>query len=296
MRTLLLLLLLSLGFGILASDSTAEWGSIQNNTIRDNGIENYQVIDSNRFHSLYFFYPQSRFKESIEVPQNETLEPQLREGNTIYSYYYFLFIIYLMILIGFARFFPYPFRLQLTAFYVRSSYTELLSIENDWLEAEKIFPFILSVLFFSTFGIAPLLSLFAFQSYSYSVLVISGITFSLLFLLIRFIQISLSDTLEFREVMQVFMKSSFNTNFNITLIGFPIMIFFLSTDGYALLNTTPFALNILLILYAIRTLKSIINSLRCETRQIIYLIIYLCTLEMPLLMIGMKWISDNTPI
>lgn len=293
MKSVILFLTMVWSTSILCADSLIMVETIK--PAKKQILENYQVLDSNRLQHLYVFYPQLR-NHSIDIANPIWETGEAKKNTSHYNYYYILFLAFVLISIGFARFFPYPFKLQYSAFFIRSSYIELLSIENDWLEAEKIFPFILSILFFSTFGITPILSHFSFQSYSIAVVAISAIAFTLVFLVLRIIQLALSHTLEFEETMRIFSKSAFNTNFNISLIGFPFFVLLLSIYEFSIFTKASFAVNTLFVIYAIRTLKSILNILRCETRQIIYLIIYLCTLEIPLLLIGVKWISDNTPI
>lgn len=252
---------------------------------------NWQTVDSMRYFDRNFFY--SRVSQKEEKQDSISL---LNVKKTNHNYYYFLFLLFVIGVILFSRFFPYQFKLQYMAFFHRASQSELLSTENDWLEAEKIFPFVISLLFYSTWIVGPLLSLFANEEYSYAVIILGCIVFALIFLVLRILQVILSYPLDFSEIMQKFTRTSFNSTFAISLIGFPVIIILISVLKVNIFENPSNSLLIIAIIYIVRTLKSLTNCLRYEQRQIIYLIIYLCTLEIPLLLIGFKWISDNTQI
>jgi len=251
----------------------------------------WQAVDSSRLLDRNFFYAKGKLEVENDI---ENSIDNLKSTN--HNYYYFLFLLFIFGVILFSRFFPYQFKLQYMAFVHRASQSELLSTENDWLEAEKIFPFIISLLFYSTWIVGPLLNIFANEEYSYAVIILGCIVFALIFLLLRALQVILSYPLEFEEIMQKFTRTSFNSTFAISLIGFPIIIVLISVLEVNIFENPSNSLLIIGIIYTIRTFKSLANCLRYEQRQIIYLIIYLCTLEIPLLLIGFKWISDNTQI
>lgn len=254
----------------------------------------YVLVDSNKLANRLLFYPItfSSYNDETEhklVSQNN----QMRDFN---KHLYLFFLVFILLLIVFSRFFPYQFKLQLFGFFNRSDQREMLAGSTGWIEGEKIFPLLVTVLFIATWIVQPLLNLWVFETAHLIVVLVSFFLLLIIFLLNRLFQIIFSHILAFEFAMEYFTKSSFNSLFILALIGFPLFTIFHSLAPYEYFISPFNTLLIIGMLYIIRSIKSILTCLRFELRQIIYLIIYLCAFEIPILIIGLKWVSEKVII
>lgn len=252
--------------------------------INKDSIRNWNTVDSVRIKNPYYFHSTTTPNSTHPIPNT---------APTNYSYYYLLFFLFVISIILYSRIVPYKFRLENSAFVSRASMSEILANNYEWLDINKVFTFLISSLFFALFIIGPLLNQYTVMQYSYIVVFISCVLFVLIFLLLSIFQIIISHTLDFIEIMFTFSRTSLNTIYILSLVGFPCAIISLSLLRINLFEQHTTVVAIIVSLYLIRTIKSLFACLRFEQRQIIYLIIYLCTLEIPMLLISIKWINNN---
>jgi hypothetical protein len=250
-------------------------------------LDSVRMLNRNHFHTF-------RSKES----EPENLLPE-EENNTSWSVinFYVVFSLFLLGIYVFARAFPFQFKLQLKGFYHRVARKAMLEqAGNSWVEGEKIFPFISIAIFMSYLFFYPLVSSFIHHEKITIAVLIGAWCFSLVYLFNRLLQIIFSYLLDINAVMDCFNKSSFNTLFFIAIVCFPLMFIWTSIQQELLPISHQWILMSLVSVYIIRCTKSLYVCHQFELRQIMYLIIYLCTFEIPLLMMGFKWISDKVII
>jgi hypothetical protein len=254
----------------------------------------YVLVDSNKLANRLLFYPVT-FADNNEEETHD-LKPQNIQMRELNKHLYLFFMVFILLLIVFSRFFPYQFKLQLFGFFNRSDQREMLAGSTGWIEGEKIFPLLVTILFIATWIVQPLLNIWVFETAYLIVIFVSFFILLIIFLLNRLFQIIFSYVLAFEFAMEYFTKSSFNSLFILAIIGFPLFTILHSlAPNQEFIN--PFnTLLIIGMLYIIRSIKSILTCLRFELRQIIYLIIYLCAFEIPILIISLKWISEKVII
>ncbi|MCK9481054.1 MAG: DUF4271 domain-containing protein [Bacteroidia bacterium] len=259
--------------------------------LNKDSIRNWNTVDSARIINPYYFHNSRQQEASI------TNDQHLRTQVTNFNYYYLLFFIFVVLLIFYSRFIPFKFKLQLRAFYGVSGLSELLSNDTSWFDTNKTLPFLISSVFISSLIATPLITLISpYIAYNYFIAFIGFLLFVCVFFGLRFIQTVIAHSLDFADIMGAFNIISLNTLYNLSLIGFPIIIFSLSFLKVNLYEHFATTILIIITLYSTRTLRGVFLCLRFEQRQLIYLIIYLCTLEIPLLLIGIKWISGYIEI
>lgn len=273
---------------ILVEQNNIELNQKKSKKAHKDFIRNWNSVDSSRITNPFKFHSQVNQESVKDIQQIKNLP------STNYNYYFVLFFLFIVCVILYSRIFPFKFRVENSAFLSRTYLSEILSSDYEWLDTNKIFPFIITSLFFSSFIFSPLLNFFSAIHYSYILFVVSILIFIILFSMLRFFQIVISHALDFVEIMSIFSRISLNTIYVLTLVCFPIIILILSVVRINVFEQPSSVIAILVIFYSIRTIKSLVACLKIEQRQIIYLIIYLCTLEIPMLLISIKSISSNT--
>lgn len=288
-----LVMLLTLYWGIISQGIASPFPAQSYITIPPNGAATEHVkwigIDSQRITNPMHFYPASQSEEEGSV----ALRHQELSLNALFSCIAAIFIL----LVLYSKLFNRSFLNQFWAFFNRSEMSAYLIADDDTLESEKIFPFLITWLFLSAFVFLPYLRHYAHSTLSVTVLIISGVSiFAILTLAATLFRTLFSYTLDFKEINTYFSKASFNTLFNLSVWGTLIMLIIVMFYPSTTLLTPKYGTWILLSLYTVRTLKSILISLNQEIRQIIYLFIYLCTFEIPLILAGFKLIKDSVLI
>jgi hypothetical protein len=285
--------LIILCFQIQTIEAT-ELPHLNQNAIKDQGIQKYKIdsstywiaIDTVRLSNPGYFRPiRSHFKDEI----NNTLQiKRLSQTDLVSSYTIWIgFVLFLICAFLFGRLFPFQFRLQWDAFFSKNGMRRLLDTGSDWLEVEKIFPFFISVLYSATW-ISYFLTMYFDKNtgMELSILTIGIVFISAVFIVIRMIQHFYGFALNIESEMSDFIKSSLNTTYILSFIIFPfsVLLYLNQTD------TSFILLYSLIVLYTLRTLKSIFLTFSKGLRPIFYLILYLCTFEIPMMLLGLKWI------
>lgn len=264
-------------------------GIIRSREVKIKREKNWHVIDTVIGSNYLFFRPQRYmpyFNSLVNKPVSINKKP---------NYYYLgIYFFFAVILVSFSRIFNYQMYLQSSAFFSRPSMRELLESGKEWLETEKTGPFILNIIFLSTWFVVPILQNITPKSNFISLFLISCVLVLILILFFRFLQLIISHFLNFTEIITAFTKISFNTIFVLSLFLFPIfltikLLFNIDLGSNVLSLSITFGM-----IYLFKTLKTLIISNRFDRRQIIYLILYLCTLELPIFISSIKWLSTTT--
>lgn len=264
-------------------------GIVSSREIKIKREKNWHVIDTVIGSNYLFFRPQR------SMPYFNSLVNKPLAINKKPNYYYLgIYLLFAIILVSFSRIFNYQMYLQSSAFFSRPSMRELLESGKEWFETEKTGPFILNIIFLSTWFVVPILENIAPTSNFISLFLISCVVVLILILLFRFLQLIISYFLNFTDIITAFTKISFNTYFVLSLILFPIfltikLLFNIDLGNNILSLSITFGL-----IYLFKTLKTLIISNRFDRRQIIYLILYLCTLELPIFISSIKWLTTTT--
>jgi hypothetical protein len=264
-------------------------GIVVSREVKTKRKKNWHIIDTAIGSNYLFFRPQRNMPNSNSIENTPiTLE---KKPNYHYLGIYLLFVI---ILVSFSRVFNYQMHLQSTAFFSRPNMRELLESGKEWFETEKTAPFILNIIFFSTWFVIPILQNISPSSNIISLFLVSCILVLILILFFRFLQLIISHFLNFTEIISAFTKISFNTFFVLGLVLFPTfltlkLLFNIDLSNNILGLSITFG-----VIYIFKTLKTLIISNRFDRRQIIYLILYLCTLEIPIFISSIKWLTTTT--
>jgi hypothetical protein len=264
-------------------------GIVVSREIKTKRKKNWHIIDTVIGSNYLFFRPHRNMPNSNKL-DNKTIILDKKPN----FYYLGIYLFFIIILVSFSRIFNYQMNLQSTAFFSRPNMRELLESGKEWFETEKTGPFILNIIFFSTWFVIPILQNLSPTSNLISLFLISCILVLIIILFFRFLQLIISHFLNFTEIISAFTKISFNTYFVLGLVLFPIfltlkLLFNIDLSNNILSLSITFG-----VIYVFKTLKTLIISNRFDRRQIIYLILYLCTLELPIFISSIKWLTTTT--